>query len=54
MGIEMRWNDASRNLTMQLAEGSKMLPTTRRNIQVKLGETRRDVVFAGEKLEIHL
>lgn len=54
MGTEMNWNDSSRALTMRLAAGSKMLPPTRRNIQVKLGETRRDVIFTGEKLEIHL
>jgi alpha-glucosidase (family GH31 glycosyl hydrolase) len=54
MGIEMRWNDNSRKFTMRLAEGSKMLPPMRRNLQVKLGETRRDVIFTGQRLEIHL
>jgi alpha-glucosidase (family GH31 glycosyl hydrolase) len=52
MGIQMAWNDASRVLTMHLASGARMLPPLRRNIEVKLDQTTRAVVFEGHPLEV--
>jgi alpha-glucosidase (family GH31 glycosyl hydrolase) len=52
MGIQMRWNDARRILKLQLAAGSRMLAPGRRDIEVKLGETMRKVVFEGRAVEV--
>jgi len=52
MGIELAWHDARRRLTLQLAAGSRMLPPMRRNIEVKLGESVRSVVFDGSAIEL--
>jgi alpha-glucosidase (family GH31 glycosyl hydrolase) len=52
MGIEMRWNDARRVLKLELAAGSRMLAPTRWEIEVKLGETVRKVVFEGKAVEV--
>jgi len=52
MGIEMRWQDAERRLTLQLAPGSRMLPPLRRDIDVRLAgnmDSRR-IVFAGQRV----
>jgi alpha-glucosidase (family GH31 glycosyl hydrolase) len=56
MGIEMAWNQAQRVLSMRLANGSRMLPPERRNIEVKLatGGEARSVVFEGRPLEVRL
>jgi alpha-glucosidase (family GH31 glycosyl hydrolase) len=54
MGLQMSWNDSRRVLTLRLAEGSKILPPSRRNIVVKLNETARQVEFEGRPLEIKL
>ena len=39
MGLQMSWKDSQRMLTLRLAEGSKMLPPLRRNIEVKLNSS---------------
>jgi alpha-glucosidase (family GH31 glycosyl hydrolase) len=52
MGIEMRWNDARRVLKMELAGGSRMLGTGRREIEVKLGDAVRKVMFEGKAVEV--
>jgi len=52
MGIEMRWNDARRVLKMELAGGSRMLGAGRREIEVKLGDVARKVVFEGKSVEV--
>jgi alpha-glucosidase (family GH31 glycosyl hydrolase) len=52
MGIQMRWNDARRILKLELAGGSRMLAPGRRDIEVKLGETMRKVVFEGRAVEV--
>jgi alpha-glucosidase (family GH31 glycosyl hydrolase) len=52
MGIEMRWNDARRVLKLELAEGSRMLAPGRREMEVKLGETVRKLVFEGKAVEV--
>jgi alpha-glucosidase/alpha-D-xyloside xylohydrolase len=52
MGTQMDWNDSRRVLTLRLAEGSRMLPPTRRRIEVKLRETVRATEFDGHKVEV--
>ena len=54
MGLQMTWNDAPRELTLRLADGSRMLSPLRRNIQVKLAEATRTVEFSGRPLEVRL
>jgi alpha-glucosidase/alpha-D-xyloside xylohydrolase len=54
MGIEMRWNDSRRRLTLRLAEQSQMLPPLRRAMEVRLasGTGTRSVVFAGQPIAV--
>ncbi len=52
MGIEMRWNDARRRFSMELAEGSRMLAPAPRKIAVQLGEAKREISFTGHSAEI--
>jgi alpha-glucosidase (family GH31 glycosyl hydrolase) len=52
MGIEMNWSDRRRMLRLALAKGSRILPPSRRNIEVKLGDATRRVVFNGHPLEV--
>ena len=56
MGVEMKWNDAARRLTLRLAPGSRMLPPARRAIDVRVaGEKEtRSVVFAGQPVVVNL
>ena len=52
MGIQMAWSDARKTLSLRLAPGSKMLAPTRRNFEVKLGDTVRPLVFEGRPIEV--
>ena len=52
MGIQLKWNDAERTLAMHLAPGSLMRPAVRRNIEVKLGNSIKNVVFDGRPLDL--
>ncbi len=52
MGIQMKWDDSGRTLTLGLASDSRMLPPRSRNIAVKLGETVRSVVFSGSRVDV--
>ena len=54
MGIQMVWHDARRVLSLSLARGSRMLPPSPRNIEVKLGQITRAVVFDGKSIEVSL
>ena len=56
MGIAMQWRDAQRRLTLQLAQGSRMLPPAKRAIDVRLaGSTAtKPVVFTGQTLQIDM
>jgi alpha-glucosidase (family GH31 glycosyl hydrolase) len=54
MGIDMRWDNAARKLSLRLAEGSRMLPPLKRNIEVTLDQTTRSVVFDGRAAEVKL
>jgi alpha-glucosidase (family GH31 glycosyl hydrolase) len=54
MGIEASWDDQRRIFRLRLAEGSRMLPPLRRDIDIHLnGETRR-AVFEGQPVEVKL
>jgi len=53
MGLDLRWDDKARRLTIDLAEGSRMRPPLTRAIDLRLmpeGQAR-SVVFTGKKLE---
>ena len=52
MGIQMAWNDARRLLTLRLAAGSRMLSPVGRNMEVKLGQKVRSVIFEGNPMEV--
>ena len=56
MGIQMAWNDHSRQLTLRLAEGSRMLPQLRRKIEVRIvtEKTMRAIVFEGRPVQLKL
>ena len=52
MGIEMRWRDAEKRLTLQLAPGARMMPPLRREIDVRIAgdKSSRRLVFTGRPL----
>jgi alpha-glucosidase (family GH31 glycosyl hydrolase) len=52
MGIEMRWSDSQRALSLRLAPGSKMLAPLKREIEVRVGERTKSVVFEGRPVEV--
>jgi alpha-glucosidase/alpha-D-xyloside xylohydrolase len=56
MRLSMTWRDRDRRLTLALAPGSRLLPPSRRPIEVRVaGETAvRSAVFEGEPLELRL
>jgi hypothetical protein len=56
MGIEMRWADARRTLTLRLARGSRMLPPASRRISVRVVGTQavRELSFSGTNVEVRL
>jgi alpha-glucosidase/alpha-D-xyloside xylohydrolase len=56
MGLEMRWSDAARRLSISLARGSRMLPPTPRELQVSLaGSTAiRAIRFDGREQSVSL
>jgi alpha-glucosidase (family GH31 glycosyl hydrolase) len=56
MGIDMRWRDGQRRLTLQLAPGSRMLPPLQRPIDVRLAgeKASRRVVFTGKPINQRL
>ncbi len=52
MGIQMTWKDARKVLSLRLANGSRMLPQARRNLEVKLSAATRSVAFEGRPVEV--
>jgi alpha-glucosidase (family GH31 glycosyl hydrolase) len=52
MGIRMAWNESRRVLSLHLAEGSRMLPPARRQIEVKLEQATRHIVFEGRPIQV--
>ncbi|MBV9623702.1 MAG: DUF5110 domain-containing protein [Acidobacteria bacterium] len=47
MGIEMDWKEISRSLQLSLAAGSRVLPPSNRDIEVRVGQVSRKIVFDG-------
>jgi alpha-glucosidase/alpha-D-xyloside xylohydrolase len=56
MKLRIAWNDRRRRLSLRLAEGSRMLPPTRRTIEVRVASEKatRSVVFEGRPVEVQL
>jgi alpha-glucosidase/alpha-D-xyloside xylohydrolase len=56
MRIAMTWHDATRQLSLRLAPGSRMLPPTSRPITVQLAgtPTTRSIIFAGQPVDVRL
>jgi alpha-glucosidase (family GH31 glycosyl hydrolase) len=52
MGVQMKWNNSRRSLTLSLASDSRMLVPMSRNIEVRLGETVQSAVFNGSQVEV--
>ena len=53
MGLELKWDDAQRALGMHLAAGSHMRPPLRRSIEVRMGNSVKNVEFTGSPLDVH-
>lgn len=54
MGVQMSWNDAQRTLNISLPDGARMLPPLRRNLEIKLEQTKRQVEFTGKPLKVQI
>ncbi len=54
MGVQMSWADSQRVLVLELANGSRMRAPVRRNLEVTIDQTRRQVEFVGKRIEIRL
>jgi len=54
MGMQLGWNEARHALTLRLAEGSRMLPPLRRDIEVKLNGNKQLIAFDGHPIEVRL
>ena len=52
MGVAMKWEDQRRILRMRLAEGSRMLPPARREMEIRLGEQTKRIAFEGKPVEV--
>ena len=57
-GIDFTWHDPSRRLTIRLAKGSRLLPPSRRPMQIRLASPKatpeaspsREITFEGREL----
>jgi alpha-glucosidase (family GH31 glycosyl hydrolase) len=56
MGIEARWDDKGRRLSLQLAAGSRMLTPLRRDIDIRVAgdKSSHRVVFTGRPVAVTL
>jgi len=56
MGIDLRWNDAGRVLTVRLTPGSRFRPPASRRFRARVAGSRvsRDIRFSGASLEVRL
>jgi alpha-glucosidase (family GH31 glycosyl hydrolase) len=52
MGIQITWREATRALTLRLAQGSRMLPPMLRKLQVTLGQATQSAAFDGKPLTV--
>jgi alpha-glucosidase/alpha-D-xyloside xylohydrolase len=51
-GIKMEWNDARKVLNLQLAPGSRLLPSSSRAFTIKMTGTSRSVAFDGKPIQV--
>jgi hypothetical protein len=57
-GIDFTWHDAARRLTVRLAKGSRLLPSSRRTMQIQLASPKtttrspREITFEGRELTV--
>ena len=56
MGIDMRWNNSRRRLTLRLTEKWRMLPPLRRKIEIRIApeKTVQSINFSGRPVEVQL
>jgi hypothetical protein len=54
MGVQLSWQDHTRMLRIELAEGSKLLAPTKRRIHVRAGENLQQIEFDGRLTQIRL
>jgi alpha-glucosidase/alpha-D-xyloside xylohydrolase len=56
MGIDLRWDDRSRTLTLRLAEGSRMRAPLARHVEIQIANSTevQSVVFDGKALEVRV
>jgi alpha-glucosidase (family GH31 glycosyl hydrolase) len=52
MGIRMEWDDKRRKLSLQLAQGSRLLPPGPRAMVVQLAGTSRNLTFEGKPIQV--
>jgi alpha-glucosidase (family GH31 glycosyl hydrolase) len=52
MGIQMKWDDARRSFSAQLAPGSRLLEPQARAMSVELNGTSRKLTFEGKPLQV--
>src|SRR2546421_6355637 len=52
MGLQLKWKDSQRTLTLHLVTGSRMRAPLRRDIEVKVGDSVQNVEFDGRPLSV--
>jgi alpha-glucosidase/alpha-D-xyloside xylohydrolase len=52
MGVDIKWQDSSRTLSLDLVNGSRMLPPTPRKFRIVSSQTERTIEFAGPHIEM--
>jgi alpha-glucosidase (family GH31 glycosyl hydrolase) len=54
MGIQMKWDNSRRALSLRLAPGSRMLAPVPRHVEIKVGQSTRSVLFEGRSIEVSM
>jgi len=54
IGLDLKWADAQRSLTIRLAPGSRMLPPARREFKVRVENSSRTIVFDGKPINVSI
>ena len=56
MRTELVWRDAAKTLTVRLGRGARMVPPSRRAMEVRLAGSKevKKVVFEGKPVEVRL
>lgn len=52
MGLQLKWNESRRTLAMRLAPGSHMRSPMRRSMEVKIGDSAKNIEFDGRPLDL--